>query len=81
MPKIVFDYEENAALTVSDWLGSCCGASANNKPNVKTRFRNAGKGIRVFAGKHSEEFDNGETMLSHVETSSGTITVTVQYEG
>lgn len=67
-------------LTVNDWLGACCGASANNRPTSRTRFKAAGKGIRVFVGKHSEEFDNGSVYLSHVETSAGPLTITIQYE-
>jgi hypothetical protein len=79
MTKIVSS-RRNTVLSTKAYLGSCCGASAVNKPAHNTRFNNAGKGIRVFAGKYSEEFDNGKTYLSHVETSAGPLTITVQYD-
>ena len=79
-PVVVDRYIQNDPLVVSDWLAFCCGASVNNKPTTRTRFKHPGKGIRVFAGKHSEEFDNGKTYLSHVETSAGTLTITINYD-
>lgn len=67
-------------LHYTDWPSSCCGAGTNNKPTTRTRFKNPGKGIRIFVGKHDEPFDNGNTYLSHVETSAGPITITIKYD-
>lgn len=77
-PKIVDVY--GRPLIPTDWLASCCGSSAVNKPRENTKFSNAGKGIRVFSGKYGREFDNGKTYLTHLETSAGPLTITIRYE-
>lgn len=78
MTKVVSSNREQE-LSVFDWLGCCCGASVNNNPSPKTKFNNAGKGIRVFPGKHHHEYDSGKSYLSHVETSAGPLTIVIKY--
>jgi len=58
----------------------CCGATATNKVKENTSFTNTGKGIRVFAGKHSEEYKDEVKQLVHVKTSAGYITILLKHK-
>jgi len=57
------------------WPCSCCGATWNPKAVQRP---NTGRGINIYAGEIGGNLRRKKSVLSHVKTRNGTLTIVVK---